>query len=225
MRILVVDDHNLFREGLVGLLSGYPDLTVVGEAGTARGAIEKAVELNPDLILLDISLPDRSGIDALIDILALRPEIKIIMLTIHETDNLLLDAIRNGAAGYLLKNTPINKLLVILRGLENGEAALSLTMTGRIVKEFQRNNKPSGFGRDSMNTLTARELEILDFLMTGATNQDIAERLVLSENTVKVHIHNILEKLNLRNRHEATKYAQRYQIGLVPSASPSQSNK
>jgi len=225
MRILIVDGHNLFREGLVSLLSGYSDLSVVGEAGTAREAIEKAVELNPDLILLDIGLPDRSGIDALIDILALRPEIKIIMLTIHETENLLLDAIRNGAAGYLLKNIPITKLLVALRGLANGEAALSRTMTAQIVKDYQRSYKTNQFNSDSMNTLTTREMEILNQLITGARNQDIAKRLVLSENTVKVHIHNILEKLNLRNRHEATKYALRYQIGFVPTPSSSQNNK
>jgi DNA-binding NarL/FixJ family response regulator len=225
MRILIVDDHNLFREGLVNLLSGYSDLSIVGEAGTAKDAIEKAVELNPDLILLDISLPDRSGIDALIDILALRPEIKIIMLTIHETDNLLIDAIRHGAVGFLLKNIPITKLLETLRGLANGEAALSRTMTARIVKEYQRSYKTNEFGSDSMNKLTTRELEILDLLITGATNQGIAERLVLSENTVKVHIHNILDKLHLRNRHEATKYALRFHLGFAPTPLPRQNNK
>ena len=207
------------------MLSGYSDLSIVGEAGTARGAIEKVVELNPDLVLLDISLPDRSGIDALKDILALRPDIKIIMLTIHETDDLLLAAIRNGAVGYLLKNIPITKLLMTLRGLANGEAALSRTMTARIMEDYQRSIKTQELGNHSMNILTTRELEIFHILSTGATNQDIANRLVLSENTVKVHIHNILEKLNLRNRHEATQYAQRYNIGLVPTPPPSRNNK
>lgn len=207
------------------MLSGYSDLSVVGEAGTAKEAIEKTVELNPDLILLDISLPDKSGIDTLKDILALRPDTKVIMLTIHETDDLLLAAIRNGAVGYLLKTIPISKLLMSLRGLANGEAVLSRTMTARIVKEYQRNGKTHEFNSRSQNTLSTRELEILGHLTTGATNQDIAKRLVLSENTVKVHIHNILEKLNLRNRHEAAQYAQSHNIGLVPTPPPNRNNK
>jgi DNA-binding NarL/FixJ family response regulator len=214
VKILIVDDHNLFREGLVSLLSDFPDMFVVGEAGTVRGAVDKTVELNPDLVLLDISLPDGSGIDALRDILAHRPETKVVMLTIYEADDLLLSAIRNGAVGYLLKNIPISKLVKALRSLANGEVAISRRMTTRIVEEFSRIGKTHDFGNHNADMLTMREMEILQILSTGATNQNIADHLVLSENTVKVHVHNILEKLNLRNRREAALYARRYEFDL-----------
>ena len=131
MKILVVDDHILFREGLVGMLNNHPDISVVGEAATVRGAIEKTLELHPDLVLLDISLPDGTGIDALREILVRQPDTKVIMLTIHDADNLLVTAIRNGATGYILKNIPIAKLIKILQSVEKGEAALSRKMTSR----------------------------------------------------------------------------------------------
>ena len=225
MRILIVDDHILFREGLVSMLSNYPDISVVGEAGTVSSAIEKTIELNPDLVLLDISLPDGSGIDALREILAHQPNTKIVMLTIHESDDLFLAAIRNSAVGYLLKNIPISKLLKTLRGLANGEAALSRKMTARIVEEYSRTGKTHEFGNHGEKMLTTRELEILQLLGTGATNHEIADRLVLSENTVKVHVHNILEKLNLRNRLEAAQYARRCDFGLLPLPYPDRNKK
>ncbi len=202
------------------MLSSYPDFSIVGEAGTVRGAIEKTLELNPDLVLLDISLPDGSGIDALREIIAQRPDTKIVMLTIHEEDDLLLSAIRFGAVGYLLKNIPILKLVKTLRGLANGEVALSRKMTTRIVEEYSRIGKTHESNDHCANILTTRELEVLQLLGNGATNQNIANRLVLSENTVKVHVHNILDKLNLRNRREAAEFARRYEFDLLPLPSP-----
>jgi len=225
VKILIVDDHNLFREGLVSMLSRYPDITIVGEAGTVRDAIAKTLELSPDLVLLDISLPDGSGIDALREILNHRLDTKIVMLTIHEADDLLISAIRNGAVGYLLKNIPISKLVKTLQGLANGEAALSRKMTNRIVEEFSRIGKTHENGNHSASILTTRELEILQLLGTEATKQHIAEHLVISENTVKVHVHNILEKLNLRNRREAAQYARRYEFDLLPWPTPYQQKK
>lgn len=221
MKILIVDDHVLFREGLVSMLSNYPDISVVGEAATVNGAIEKSTKLHPDVVLLDISLPDGSGIDALKEILACWPDTKIIMLTINESDDLLISAIRNGAVGYLLKNIPIAKLITILHAVENGEAALSRRMTARIVEEFTQIGKSRQVNGQNEQLLTVREAEILRLLGTGATNQVIADQLVISVNTVKVHVHNILEKLNLRNRREAEQFAQSHDFSLVSSSAPS----
>jgi DNA-binding NarL/FixJ family response regulator len=217
VKILVVDDHILFREGLVGMLTNHPDISVVGEAATVRGAIEKTLELNPDVVLLDISLPDGSGIDALREILTHRPNTKVVMLTIHDAEDLMVIAIRNGAVGYILKNIPVSKLIKILHSVEKGEAALSRKMTSRIVEEFSKVGKTQEPDNNGARSLTMRELEILKILGTGATNQEIAERLVISENTVKVHVHNILEKLDLRNRREAGQFARQYDFGLPPT--------
>jgi DNA-binding NarL/FixJ family response regulator len=215
MNVLIVDDHALFREGLVSLLDAQPDITVVGEAGSVAEAITQARELGPDLVLMDFGLPDGTGLDATQAILAERPETNIIFLTVHEQDDRLFAAIRCGAKGYLLKNVPVSKLLEYLRGVERGEAALSPAMTSQILEEFAR----TGVGRDpdtdGVVELTSRELEVLGELARGATNQEIAERLVIAENTVKVHVRNILAKLNLRNRREAASFAQRH--GLINS--------
>jgi two-component system NarL family response regulator len=212
VRILVVDDQVLFREGLVGLLKGQSDLKVVGEASTVAEAIEMARELKPDLVLMDFALPDGTGLEATETILAERPETNIVFLTIHEQDDRLFSAIRCGAKGYLLKNVPVSKLLSYLRGIERGEAAISLTMAGHILQEFHRQRPRSDTGRVKIGDLTLREEEVFRELVTGATNQEIAERLVISENTVKVHVSNILAKLNLRNRREAASYARKHNL-------------
>lgn len=210
LKILVVDDHVLFREGLVSMLSNNPDISVVGEASTIKSAIEKSLELHPDIVLLDHSLPDGSGIDAVGEILAAWPDTKIIMLTITESDDLLIRAVSNGAVGYLLKNIPISKLFRVLNGVSNGEAALSRKMTARILKEFSLVSRTRQVKDQNELILTSRETEILRLLGTGVSNQEIADHLVISINTVKVHVHNILEKLNLRNRREAEQLARQH---------------
>jgi DNA-binding NarL/FixJ family response regulator len=219
IRILLVDDHILFRQGLVSLLDAQPDISVVGEAGSAREAISKAEALEPDLVLMDFGLPDGNGLDATRVILADRPETDIVFLTVHEEDDRLFAALRSGAKGYLLKNVPIAKLLEFLRGVERGEAALSPDMTSRVVDEFARleplseTPTPSQSGPDE---LTTRELEVLKELVTGATNRQIADDLVISENTVKNHIRSILTKLGVKNRREAAEIGRR-RLGTSPS--------
>jgi DNA-binding NarL/FixJ family response regulator len=217
MRVFIVDDHVLFREGLVSLLETQPDITVAGEAGSVSEAIGMARELEPDLILMDFGLPDGTGLEATQAILAEQPEAKIVFLTVHEQDDRLFAAIRSGAKGYLLKNVPVSKLLDYLRGVERGEAAVSPTMTSHILDEFARLGSGPDPGPDELDELTAREVEVLQQVARGATNREIADRLCISENTVKNHMGNILAKLGLRNRREAAGFARRHGL-LDPSS-------
>ena len=217
MRILIVDDHILFREGLSNLLCTQPDLQVVGECGSVQEAIDSALDVKPDVILMDFSLPDGTGLEATRAILSALPETQIIFLTVHEDDERLIAAMRAGAKGYLLKNLTVTKLLASLRALQKGEAAISRIMMARILEEFA-NSEPSRSNSPSpLVVLTSREVEVLQELSTGVTNQEIATRLFISENTVKNHVHNILEKLNLNNRREAIDFA--HKNGLASFAS------
>lgn len=213
VKTLLVDDHTLFREGLASLLAGQPDFSVIGEAGSVQEAILMARDLRPDLVLMDFTLPDGTGLEATRAILAERPETKIVFLTVHEEDERLFAAIRSGAKGYLLKNVPVAKLLSFLRGLEQGEVAITPKMTSWILDEFSRTQPARGPASDDLSALTARELDVLREISTAASNREIAQRLFIAENTVKNHVSNILAKLNLQNRREATRFAQ--QRGLT----------
>lgn len=210
IRILLVDDHILIREGLAGLLDSQPDLRIIGQAGSVCEAVEMASKLKPDLILMDFGLPDGTGLDATQAILARCPGIKIVFLTVHQEDERLFEAIRSGARGYLLKNVPVPKLLAFLRGIERGEAAISPAMTSRLFDEFTRLAPARSMARP--DELTTRELEVLKELSSGASNREIADQLVIAENTVKNHVRSILSKLNLKNRREAAEFARR-QLG------------
>lgn len=210
MKVLIVDDHILFREGLAGLLRSQADMQVVGECGSVQEAIETVQVVQPDVILMDFSLPDGTGLDATRAIINLMPEAQIIFLTVHDNDERLIAAMRSGAKGYLLKNLSVNKLLASLRALERGEAAISRTMMARILEEFAQAEANPQPEPSPLIGLTSREIEVLQELALGITNQEIANRLYISENTVKNHIHNILEKLKLNNRREAIEFAHRH---------------
>lgn len=210
MKILLVDDHVLFREGLAGLLNSQPDLTVAGSADSVKDAIAKACQLKPDVILMDFGLPDGTGLEATRMILEESPDTKIIFLTMHEDDERLIEAIRSGAKGYLLKNTSVNDLLSFIRGVQRGEAAITRLMASRLLDHFAQSRPFSSSLSVELEALTTRELEILKELNTGATNREIANRLVISERTVKNHVSNILSKLNLKSRHEASHFARRH---------------
>ena len=207
MTVLIVDEHVLFREGLERLLSGEPDFQVVGQAGRLREAVDKAAELIPDLVLLDIGSSNGNGFDTLRAILKQRPGSNVVMLANEDSNEYLFDALRSGARGYLLKNLPFSKLLTALRSLHNGEPLLSRTMTKRIIEEFSRLGQPLNLELSALQKLTARELEVLRHIGMGGSNRAIAARLVISENTVKVHVRNILEKLKLKNRSQAASIA------------------
>lgn len=208
--ILVVDDHVLFRDGLISLFQFTQDFYVVDQAGTVSEGIEKAFLHKPEIILMDFSLPDGTGLDATQVILGEIPECKIIFLTVFETDENLLRAIQLGAKGYMLKNVSSSSLLSSLRALADGEIAMSRKMMSRVV-EYSR-NMPFHHSQNLVAKLSPREIDILYELQSGASNAQIAQQLYLSENTVKHHIHSILEKLGVENRRQAGALAR--QIGL-----------
>jgi len=216
-KLMVVDDHILFREGLISLFRSTPDFKVVGEAGSVQEGIEKARALQPDIILMDFSLPDGTGLDATQAILKAAPNCKIIFLTVHEADDKLFAAIRAGAKGYLAKNVAGKNLLSSLRALDRDEMALSRKMSGRIVREFSHSNLQNTLNEDIYKKLSPREMDVLCELEPGVSNSEIAQRLFLSENTVKHHVRNILSKLGVKNRREASLLAQ--QAGLKSKTS------
>jgi DNA-binding NarL/FixJ family response regulator len=218
MRLLIVDDQILFREGLVTMLNAQPDITVVGEAGSMYEAVEKVSLLQPDLVLMDMFLPDGDGLEAMRAILRQRAETKVIILTIQDSYDLSKFAILSGAKGFLLKSMPISKIVVSLHAVDRGEIALSRAMTSRILEEFARMGLMSGYLSDNLGDLTSRELEVFKQIGSGASNRQIADALSIAENTVKIHVRNIYEKLRLKNRQEAIMYAQR--SGLRVSNEP-----
>lgn len=217
--VLVIDDHVLFRDGLISLFQSTSDFYVVDQAGTVSEGIEKAFYYRPDIILMDFSLPDGTGLDATEVILREIPECKIVFLTVYETDENLLKAIRLGAKGYMLKNISSSSLLASLRALAKGEIAMSRKMMSRVV-EYSR-AMPIPPSEDLLAKLSPRELDILSALQDGASNTQIARQLYLSENTVKHHIHSILEKLGVENRRQASVLAK--QMGLKRGVSPAAS--
>ncbi len=209
IRVLLVDDHALFRKGLASLIAPLEDMEVVGEAGDGREALERARELMPDLILMDIQMPGWDGLKAMRLIKEQMPYVKIVMLTISDDDTDLFEAIKSGAEGYLLKNIAPEELFEMLRGVYRGEAPISGLTAARILDEFARLAQKESWVPSSGESLTPREKEVLQLVSRGATNKEIASRLFIAENTVKNHLRNILAKLHLQNRVQAAAYALR----------------
>ncbi len=200
-RLLIVDDHLLFREGLASLFHSTPDFEVVGEAGSVKEAVELACLHKPDIILMDFSLPDGTGLDATESILAEVPGCRIIFLTVYETDENIATALYLGARGYMLKNVSSSALLAGLRALDQEEIVMSRKMMSRALRfsHSARYDPHKGLAEK----LSPREVDILLELQNESSNSEIAQRLFLSENTVKHHIRSILDKLGVSNRHEA----------------------
>jgi NarL family two-component system response regulator LiaR len=213
IKVLIADDHKLFRQGLIGLMKTRDDLVeVIGEAETGEDAIRLAEELHPDVILMDIYMPQMDGLQAAKEIHARFPEIAIVMLTSSERDGHLYEAVQVGVSGYLLKSLDANELFDLLSGVVNGETAMTRAMAGKLLKAVANRLVDEEKGEQS---LTERELFVLRLVASGASNMEIAQKLMISVNTVKSHLKNILEKLQLQNRTQAATYALKH--GLVPS--------
>jgi len=210
IRLLVVDDHTLFRRGLIALLSLHERLEVVGEAGDAGEAQRRAAELQPDVVLLDNHLPGVRGVDALPGLKEAAPQARVVMLTVSEDEADLAAALRQGAHGYLLKTMDSDALLAALERCVAGESVISPDMTAKLVSAFQSSNAAVAATApvtDPLDSLSPRERETLRELSRGASNKEIARSLDIAETTVKIHVQHILRKLNLSSRVQAAVFA------------------
>jgi DNA-binding NarL/FixJ family response regulator len=210
VRVLIADDHALFRDGLRSLLEAR-GVDVLGEARNGREAVDQARRLKPDVVLMDLNMPEMNGLQATRLISVEQPETRVVILTASEDDADLFEAIKSGAQGYLLKNLASADLFRLLDGVARGEPALTPGLARKLLGEFRRPAQAPAAHVDSYQSLTEREREVLDLLVQGITsNRDVAERLVVTENTVKYHFRNILDKLHLQNRAQVVAYAARH---------------
>ena len=203
IRILIADDHAIVREGLMALIATEPDLELVGEATDGIQAVSKAQALRPDVILLDLMMPRMDGVEAINEIKKSWQDARIIVLTSFSDDEKVFSAIRSGALGYLLKDSSPSDLLQAISTVANGEGFLSPAIASKVMREI---NQPPKLP-PTQDPLTEREVEILQLVAQGLTNDGIAEKLVVSERTVRTHVSNILAKLQLANRTQAALYA------------------
>ncbi|MEO5853658.1 MAG: response regulator transcription factor [Nocardioides sp.] len=215
IRVLVVDDQELFRRGITMLLSCEPGIEVVGEAGDGIEGATLAESTAPDVVLLDVRMPRRSGIEACIDIKQAVPSAKILMLTVSDEEADLYEAVKSGASGYLLKDSSIEEVAQAVRVVADGQSLISPSMAVKLIDEFKQLARPE---RDQVPglRLTDRELQVLKLVAKGLNNREISKQLYISENTVKNHVRNILEKLQLHSRMEAVMYAVREKLFELP---------
>lgn len=211
IRVLVADDHGLFRQALKSVLSAEGDLDLVGEAGDGEEAVRLAAELAPDVILMDVRMPKLAGIDAARRIAAEMPVTKVLMLTVSDEEGDLFEAIKAGACGYLLKEVDPTEVADAVRQVHAGHSLLSPAVASKLVSEFATMAKKSD-DRASRPSLTEKQLQVLQLAADGLTNRQIGRKLHISENTVKNHMRNILEKLHLHSRMEAVLYAVREEL-------------
>lgn len=212
IRVLVVDDHALFREGIVGILSGQPDLRVVGQASDGLEALVMARDLRPEIVLMDITMPGTDGIEAARAIKQELPEVRVIMLTVREESDRLFEAIKAGADGYLLKTIRAQQLVDMLRAAQRGEAAITPQLARQMMEEFRRLARlvptmTPTLDAEVLNPLTSREREVLTLIAQGASDREIAQQLTVSVYTVKSHVRALLQKLQVASRHEAARLA------------------
>jgi DNA-binding NarL/FixJ family response regulator len=212
-RVLLVDDDELMRAGLAAVLSSDPSIEVVGQASTGRLALERLRAGHPDLVLMDVRMPDLDGIAATRRLLATAPEIKVIILTTFEQDDYIFDAIDAGASGFLLKRTRPEELLSAIHAVAAGDSLLSPSVTRIVLEHLARQPTPTRRSTGQLAELTPRELQVLELIARGQSNREIAATLVIEESTVKTHVKRILLKLDLRDRIHAVIFA--YETGLA----------
>lgn len=209
VRVLIVDDHHMFLRGIRSIIMDDETIEIVGEAHNGKEAYVKAKETKPDVILMDVNMPVCDGIEALRLIKADIPETNVLMLTVNEKDENLFEALKLGAVGYLLKNVLANELITFIHMASRGESAITGPMASKIVQFFSDKElkKTASIKRITSDVLTRREKEILQQVIKGLKNREIAEVLFISENTVKNHLRNIMEKLHMNNRAQVAAYA------------------
>jgi DNA-binding NarL/FixJ family response regulator len=215
LRILLVDDHLLFRKGLIRLLDAQPYFDVVGEARDGLEAIEKTRELRPDLVLMDIRMPDCDGLEATRRIKTQMPDVHVVMLTVSDSEQDLATAVTYGADGYLLKDVEPEELFEQLRRVGEGEAPLSRGMTGKLFSQLSRRGRPV-VGEKASSVLSGRECEVLALVVEGFSNREIGDELGIARNTVKNHLRSIYAKLNVSNRTQAAAYAVGHGLVCLP---------
>ena len=212
IRIVLIDDHTLFRSGIKALLARQENYEVVGEAADGLSGVKLVSQLEPDVVLLDLDMPVMNGREALAQILSSRPEQKVVMLTVSEDGENLVECMRLGACGFLLKNINANFLIDAISKAANGDNVFSPEMMACMVQSLIRPTQPAA--ESALDTLTSRELEVLRYLAVGYSNKIIAKRMDLAESTVKVHVQNILRKLELGSRVQAAVYAVQHKLPL-----------
>ena len=215
IRVLLADDQALVRAGFRALLDAQADIEVVGEASDGAEGTSMAVSSAPDVVLLDVRMPKQSGIEACVEIKAASPTTKIVMLTVSDEEADLYEAVKNGASGYLLKDSSIDEVAQAVRVVADGQSLISPSMAVKLIDEFKQMSRPEK-GQVPGLRLTERELEVLRLVATGMNNREIAKQLFISENTVKNHVRNLLEKLQLHSRMEAVMYAVREKLLDLP---------
>ena len=208
IRLLLADDHAVVRSGLRMLLQAQPDMIIVGEAETGQEAIRRVAELSPDVVLMDIEMPGMNGIEATRRIKANAPASAVLALTMYEDDQYFFEMLRAGASGYVPKRAAPDELVSAIRAVSRGEVFLYPSLAGRLVQDYLRRG-PAGEGETPSDELTPREQEVLTLIAQGFSNNEIADRLVISAKTVDRHRENIMRKLNLHNRVDLVKYALR----------------
>ena len=221
LRVVVVDDQELMRVGFTMILNAQPDFEVVGEAEDGRAGVEVCRQVRPDIVMMDIRMPEMDGIEAT-QLITDDPNIdtKVLVLTTFDLDEYVYAAVRAGASGYLLKDTPPQELLAALRVIAEGNALLSPSVTKRLIEEFARQPEIESVDSPQLGDLTERELEVLRLLATGLSNREIAAKLFIGEATAKTHVSRVLTKLGVRDRVQAVVLA--YEAGVVRPGSPGQ---